>query len=77
MKAWLFGATMLLWAIPARADLNETLDISAHVSHAAEATGINERIGLTLGEVRFGAGFGVATGRRFTGEAFAGFAPNG
>lgn len=85
---------LALLALPrsARADLDETFDVSGHVAHgsatvhdeATTATGLGMRMGVTFGAARFGSGIqGQAAelaGERagwLSGEAYAAYAPNG
>lgn len=80
---------ILLAATPAAASLDETLDISAHVTHSAialddrafETTGLSARIGQTQRALRYGIGVGIAPAPAkaawMTGEAFIAYAPNG
>jgi len=85
-------AAALAWPLAARADMNETLDISAHFARGAAViddedtptTGFGFRTGLSFGEFRVGNGLSghaadVSRGhvRWFSYEAFAAWAPNG
>ncbi len=88
MRAPLLLALVL--ATPsAAASMDETLDVSAHVTHASltvndhsvETTGVSLRLGQTQHELRYGIGLGAALppihASWLTGEAFLGYAPNG
>lgn len=76
----------------ARADMNETFDVSGVFAHggatvhdeATTATGLGTRMGVTFGAARFGSGIygqaaplGGERARWLSAEAYAGFAPNG
>lgn len=76
---------VLLLAAPARASMNETLDLSLHGAHVGTerdvASGLGYRLAFTFGPVRLGNGI---TGVRrddgagwLSAEVFAAFAPNG
>ncbi|MBI2389274.1 MAG: hypothetical protein HYV09_06635 [Deltaproteobacteria bacterium] len=83
---------LLLAATTARASLNETLDISAQATRSSiappprdtfDAFGFGTRLGVTLHDIRFGAGFGAHApppGERaplLSAETYLAFAPGG
>jgi len=80
---------LLLAAPAASASMNETLDISGHLTRttivaggrAFDANGISIRTGQTQHALRYGYGLGVAAppmkAAWLTGELFVAYAPNG
>lgn len=82
---WIYPLAILLCAAPARASMNETLDLALYGAHVGTeervATGLAYRTAFSFGPVRFGNGIGGV--RRDDGagwlsaEVFAAFAPNG
>jgi hypothetical protein len=80
---------VVLCAGAAHASMNETLDISGHLTrstivageHVFDANGFSYRNGQTQHDLRYGVGLGVAAPPMravwLTGEVFVAYAPNG
>jgi len=83
------ACALVLCAGGARASLDETLDISGHLTRstivagdrAFDANGFSLRSGQTQHALRYGIGLGIAAppmrAAWLTGEAFVAYAPNG